>query len=63
MVCQWFGLKITKTVLSGLTSKLVAMIFSGLVSKPVATVSPGLASKLVVEGFSVWTSKLAATVW
>jgi hypothetical protein len=26
-------------------------------------VSPGLASKLVVEGFSIWVSKPAATVW
>jgi hypothetical protein len=49
MVCQWFGLKTTRTVLSGLTSK------------PVATVSLGLASKPMVEGFPVWTSKLAAT--
>jgi hypothetical protein len=51
MVCQWFGVKTTGTVFSDLSSKLVA------------TVSPGLASKSVVEGFSVWASKLAAAVW
>jgi hypothetical protein len=57
MVCQWFGLKTTGMVFSGLTSKpvvmdfsglaskLVATIFSGLLSKPVVSVSPGLASK------------------
>jgi hypothetical protein len=41
MICQWFGLKITGTV------------FSGLASKPVATVSPSLASKPVATGFPV----------
>jgi hypothetical protein len=50
MVYQWFGLK------------TIGMIFSGLASKPVAAVFSGLASKPVV-GFSVWTSKPAATVW
>jgi hypothetical protein len=39
-VCEWFGIKTTRTV------------FTGLASKPVAAVSPGLASKLVV-GFLV----------
>jgi hypothetical protein len=39
MVCQWFGLKTTRTV------------FSGLASKPVATVFSGLATKLVVMVF------------
>jgi hypothetical protein len=51
-VCEWFGLKITRTVFSGLASKSVATVFSGLVSKPVATVSPDLASKPMV-GFLV----------
>jgi hypothetical protein len=37
MVCEWFGLKTTRT------------IFAGFASKPVATVSPGLASKTVVS--------------
>jgi hypothetical protein len=61
MVCEWFGLKTTRTVFAGLGSKPVAMVFTGLASKPVvtvfsslasklvATVSPGLASKLVVS--------------
>jgi hypothetical protein len=38
-VCQWFDLKTTRTV------------FSGLASKPMATVSPGLASKPVAQVF------------
>jgi hypothetical protein len=50
MFYQWFGLKI------------IGMVSSGLASKSVATVSFGLTSKSVVEGFSVWASKLAATV-
>jgi hypothetical protein len=52
MVCQWFDLKITGTIFSGLTSKLVVMVFSGLTSKPVMTVSSGLSLKLVL-GFLV----------
>jgi hypothetical protein len=52
MVCEWFGLKTTRTVSSGLTSKTVATVFSSLTSKLVVMVSPGLASKLVV-GFLV----------
>jgi hypothetical protein len=48
-VCQWFSIKTTRTVFSGLASKLVATVFSGLASKPVATVSPSLASKLVMS--------------
>jgi hypothetical protein len=64
MVCEWFGLKTTETVLaglaskpvatvsSGLTSKPAATVFAGLASKPVATVSPDLASKSVI-GFLV----------
>jgi hypothetical protein len=38
MVCQWFGLKTTGTVFSGLALKPVAMIFFDLTSKPVAQV-------------------------
>jgi hypothetical protein len=34
-VCQWFGLKTTVTVFSGLASNLVATVFSGLASKRV----------------------------
>jgi hypothetical protein len=63
-VCEWFGLKTTRTVFAGLASKPVATVLSDLASKPVvtvfssltsklvATVSPGLASKLAV-GFLV----------
>jgi hypothetical protein len=39
MVCQWFDIKITGTVFSGLASKLVAMISPGSASKLVARVS------------------------
>jgi hypothetical protein len=46
-----------------LASKPVASVSPDLASKPVASVSPDLASKPVVEDFSVWTSKLAATIW
>jgi hypothetical protein len=61
MVCEWFGLKTTRTVFAGfaskpmatvsssLASKPVATDFSSLASKPVATVSPGLASKPAVN--------------
>jgi hypothetical protein len=48
MVCEWFGLKTTRTVFAGLASKPVAMVFAGLASKPVATVYSSLTSKLVV---------------
>jgi hypothetical protein len=48
---QWFGLKTTGTV------------FSGLASKPVVTVYSGLASKLVPSGFPVYASKSALVVW
>jgi hypothetical protein len=62
-VCEWFGLKTTRTVFTGLTSKLVATVFTGLASKPVATVSSGLASKPAVTVFASLTSKLVATVF
>jgi hypothetical protein len=63
-VCEWFGLKTTRTVFADLASKLVvtvsgglslksvATVFSALTSKLVVTVSPGLASKPMV-GFLV----------
>jgi hypothetical protein len=47
MVCEWFGLKTTWTVSSGLASKPAVTVFVGLASKPVATVFSSLASKLV----------------
>jgi hypothetical protein len=62
-VCQWFDIKTTGMVSPILASKPVASVSPDLASKPVASVSPGLASNPVVEDFSVWTSKLAATVW
>jgi hypothetical protein len=49
MVCEWFDLKTTQTIFTGLTSKLVATVFSSLTSKLVATVSSGLASKSAVD--------------
>jgi hypothetical protein len=52
MVCEWFGLKPTRTVSSGLASKPAATVLSSLASKLVVTVSPSLASKPVV-GFLV----------
>jgi hypothetical protein len=74
MICQWFGLKSTRTifvslaskpvamVFSGVASKPAAMVFSGVASKPAATVFTGLASKPVATIFSSLTSKLVATV-
>jgi hypothetical protein len=52
VVCEWFGLKTTRTVSRGLASKPAAMVFSSLTSKLVVMVSPGLASKPAV-GFLV----------
>jgi hypothetical protein len=51
-VCEWFDLKTTRMVSSGLASKPAATVFSSLASKQVVTVSTGLASKPVV-GFLV----------
>jgi hypothetical protein len=47
MVCEWFGLKTTQTVFTGLASKPVVTVSSGLASKSAATVFSSLASKLV----------------
>jgi hypothetical protein len=55
-VCEWFGLKTTRTVLAGLTSKQVATVFSSLASKLVAMVSWLSLKTKVVKGFSVWAS-------
>jgi hypothetical protein len=57
MVCEWFGLKIIRTVFSSLSSKLVATVSSGLASKPAATVFSSLTSKLVAMVSSGLTSK------
>jgi hypothetical protein len=51
-VCEWFDLKITRTVFAGLGSKPMMTVSSGLALKPATTVSPGLTSKSVV-GFLV----------
>jgi hypothetical protein len=61
-VCEWFGLKTTRSVFSGLASKPMATVSGGLASKPVATVFSGLASKPVAMVFSSLASKLVATV-
>jgi hypothetical protein len=47
MVCEWFGLKTTRTVFAGLASKPVVTVSSGLPLKPDATFFSSLASKLV----------------
>jgi hypothetical protein len=52
MVCEWFGLKTTRTVFTGLASKPVAMVSSDLISKSAVTVSPSFTPKPVV-GFLV----------
>jgi hypothetical protein len=73
-ICEWFGIKTTRTVFAGLASKPVVTVFSSFASKLVATVSPGLASNLAVDFlvepqnqgggcFPVWVSKLTDSVW
>jgi hypothetical protein len=62
MDCEWFGLKTTQTVFTGLASKQVATVSSGLASKPAATVFAGLASKPAATVFSSLASKLVKTV-
>jgi hypothetical protein len=47
-VCEWFGLKTTRSVSSSLASKPAATVSNSLASKSVATVFSSLASKLVV---------------
>jgi hypothetical protein len=46
-ICEWFGLKTTRMVSSGLASKPTGTVFASLASKPVAAVFSSLASKLV----------------
>jgi hypothetical protein len=58
MVCEWFGLKTTQMVSSGLASKPATTVFAGLASKPVATVFSSLASKLVATVSPILVSKL-----
>jgi hypothetical protein len=61
-VCEWFGLKTTRTVFAGLASKLVVMVSGGLASKPVAMVSGGLTSKPAATVSGGLASKLVAVV-
>jgi hypothetical protein len=56
MVCEWFGLKITQTVFSGLASKPVVTVFSGLASKSVDRVF-SLGLKIGRYGLVIWASK------
>jgi hypothetical protein len=58
MVCDWFGLKTTRTVFTGLASKLVATVSSTLASKPAVTFFSSLASKLVATVSLDLASKL-----
>jgi hypothetical protein len=62
-VCEWFGLKTTRMVFTGLASKPVATISSGLALKPAATVFSSLASKLVVTVSLGLASKLWSVSW
>jgi hypothetical protein len=57
MVCEWFGLKTTRTIFIGLASKPVATVSIDLTSKPIATVFSSLASKLVVTVSPALTTK------
>jgi hypothetical protein len=63
MVCEWFGLKTTRTVFISLASKLVMTVFGGLASKPAATVSSGFASKPAATISGGFASKPAAIVF
>jgi hypothetical protein len=63
MVCEWFGLKTTRMVFTGLTSKPMATVSSGLASKPAAMVSSSLASKPATMVSSSLVSKPAMTVF
>jgi hypothetical protein len=63
MVCEWFGLKTTRTVFTGLASKPTATFSSSLALEPAATVSSGCASKPAATISNGLSSKLAATVF
>jgi hypothetical protein len=68
MICDWFGLKTTQTVSSGLASKPAAMVSGGLTSKPVVGFLvkpqnqggggfPSLGLKTGSYGLVIWSSK------
>jgi hypothetical protein len=73
-VCEWFGLKTTRTVFAclaskpvvtvsgGLALKAAVTVFAGLASKPMATVSGGLGSKPAAMVFAGLALKLVAMV-
>jgi hypothetical protein len=61
-VCEWFELKTTQTIFTGLNSKSVVTVSGGLASKSVTTGFSCLASKPVATVFSGLASKLVATV-
>jgi hypothetical protein len=62
-VCEWFGLKTTRMVFTGLASKQVVTISGGLTSKPVVTVSGSLASKPIAMVFSALALKPVAMIF
>jgi hypothetical protein len=62
MVCEWLGLKTTRTVFIGLASKPVVTVSGGLASKPDVTVFAGLASKPVATVFAGLASKPVTTI-
>jgi hypothetical protein len=55
-VCEWFGLKTTRTVFDGLDSKPAAAVFSSLASKLVGMVSR-IGPQNHRDGFLVFASK------
>jgi hypothetical protein len=67
-VCEWFGLKTSRTVFASLASKLVVTVSPGLASKPVVSFLvepqnqggggfPGLGLKTGSSGLVIWVSK------
>jgi hypothetical protein len=62
-VCEWFGLKTTRTVSSGLASKPAVTVSTGLALKSTVTISGGLASKPAATVFCGLDSKTAMTVF
>jgi hypothetical protein len=67
-ICQWFGLKTTGTVFSGLASKPVMKVSPSLASKPIVGLLfkpqnkgggefPGFDIKIGSYGLVIWDSK------
>jgi hypothetical protein len=68
MVCEWFGLKTTRTIFASLVSKLVVTVSPGLASKPTVGFlvepqnqggggPPDLGLKTGSSGLVIWVSK------